>query len=281
MKYLLLIIVLALTPATPGWGGPQSPNQASSQAPAGAHPAIPMDQENARQARALLDQAILALGGGTWLNIRDMQQQGRTYSFYHGQPSGMGALFWRFVEFPDKERLEVTKERDIAYVYTGDRGYEITYKGPHAVEKQELEDYLRRRRFSLEQMLRVWINDPHVALFFDGTALAGNQAAQQVTLINSKDEAVKLFLDLDTHLPLKKSFTWRDTHDRQRDVEEEIYDNYKPVQGVMTPYSITRYYNGDMQAQRFINSVQFNQGLDPAMFDPDSGYNPNKTTKKR
>jgi hypothetical protein len=240
-----------------------------------------MDQENARQARALLDQAILALGGGTWLNIRDMQQQGRTYSFYHGQQSGLGALFWRFVEFPDKERLEVTKERDVAYVYTGDKGYEITYKGSHAVEKQDLEDYLRRRRFSLEQMLRVWINDPHVALFFDGTALAGNQAAQQVTLINSKDEAVKLFLDVDTHLPLKKSYTWRDTVDRQRDVEEEIYDNYKPVQGVMTPYSITRYYNGDMQSQRFINSVQFNQGLDPAMFDPDSGYNPNKPAKKR
>jgi len=99
--------------------------------------------------------------------------------------------------------------------------------------------------------------------------------------MNSKDEAVKLFLDLDTHLPLKKSYTWRDTVDRQRDVEEEIYDNYKPVQGVMTPYSITRYYNGDMQSQRFINSVQFNQGLDPAMFNPDSGYNPNKPAKKR
>ncbi len=48
----------------------------------------------------------------------------------------------------------------------------------------------------------------------------------------------------------------------------------------MAPYSFTRYYNGDMQSQRFINSVQFNQGLDPAMFDPNSGYNPISPPKK-
>jgi hypothetical protein len=286
MKHLLLIVGLALTLASSGWGGPQSTDQGNSAASAaGKAPAIPArpgdDQENARKARALLDQAIQALGGQAYLNIRDMQQQGRTYGFHHGRPSGTGALFWRFVQYPDKERLEVTKERDVAYVYAGDKGYEVTYKGPHAVEKKDLEDYLRRRRFSLEMMLRVWINDPGVALFYDGNALAGNLAAQQVTLINSKDEAVKLFFDIDTHLPLKKSYSWRDPVDNERDIEEEVYDNYKLVQGVMTPYSFTRYYNGDMQSQRFMNSIQFNQGLDPAMFDPNSGYDPNKAAKKQ
>ncbi len=108
-----------------------------------------------------------------------MQQQGRTYSFYHGHPSGMGALFWRFVEYPDKERIEVTKERDVAYIYTADKGYEVTYKGPHAVEKKDLEDYLRRRRLSMENVLRSWVNDPSVALFYDGNALAGNLAASK------------------------------------------------------------------------------------------------------
>jgi hypothetical protein len=284
MKRLLLTIALAFTLTTSGRGGTQSADQASAPASPGSAPGkatIPIDQENARKARALLEQAIQALGGPAFLNIRDMQQQGRTYSFYHGRPSGTGALFWRFVEFPDKERIEVTKERDVAYIYTGEKGYEVTFKGPHAVEKKDLDDYLRRRRFSLEMVLRVWINDPGVALFYDGTALAGNLAAQQVTLINSKDEAVKLFLDIDTHLPLKKSYTWRDPVDKERDTEEEIYDNYKPTHGVMAYYSFTRYYNGDMQSQRFINSIEINQGLDPAMFNPNSGYDPNKPAKKR
>jgi hypothetical protein len=284
MKYLLLIVVLASTLAISGWRQAATSIQASAPSgpeSAGAHSAIPIDQENARQARALLNQAIQALGGQTYLNLRDMQQTGRTFGFYHGRPSGTGAVFWRFVEYPDKERLELTKERDVAYLYVADKGYEVTFKGPHAVEKKDLDDYLRRRRFSLETMLKVWLNDPGVALFYDGTALAGNLASQQVTLINSKDEAVKLLFDIDTHLPLKKSYSWRDPVDKQRNTEEEIYDNYKPVQGIMTPYNFTRYYNGDMQSQRFVNSVQFNQGLDPAMFDPNSGYDPNKPVKKR
>jgi hypothetical protein len=287
MKHLLLIVALAFTVAVSGWRRAAAA-PTSSQAPesaANSQATTPAnrgdDRENVRQARALLEQAIQALGGQTYLNIHDVQQQGRTYGFYHGRPTGAGALFWRFVEYPDKERLEVTKERDVAYVYSGEKGYEVTYKGPHALERKDLDDYLRRRRFSLETMLRVWINDPTVALFYDGNALAGNVPAQQVTLINAKNEAVSLCFDLDSHLPIKKSYKWRDPVDKERNTEEEVYDNYKPVQGVMTPYSFTRYYNGDMQSQRFINSVQFNQGLNPAMFDANSGYDPNKSAKKR
>ncbi|MGC1654874.1 MAG: hypothetical protein WA722_18800, partial [Candidatus Sulfotelmatobacter sp.] len=283
MKHLLLIAVLAfaqLKSGEPAAEAAEADAQASpaSAAAAAATPARANrinDDENARQARAMLNQAIQALGGQAYLNVHDMEQQGRTYSFYHGNSTG-GVVFWRFVEYPDRERIEVTPQRDVAVVYAGQKGYEITYKGPHALEKKDLDDYLRRRRLSLETVLRTWVNDPTVALFYDGNALAGNVAAQQVTLINAKDEAVSLDFDLESHLPIKKTYKWRDPVDRDRNVEEEIYDNYKPVQGIMTPYSFTRYYNGDMQAQRFLNSIRYNEGVDEAMFDPSSGYNPNK-----
>src|ERR1700685_2621661 len=57
------------------------------------------DQENSRQARALIEQGIQALGGPAYLNLHDMQQEGRTYSFHHGQPTSNGVLFWRFLEY--------------------------------------------------------------------------------------------------------------------------------------------------------------------------------------
>jgi hypothetical protein len=282
MKHLLLIAMLAF--ALVKSGEPAATTQAGAQPSPAAATSAPAnrgnDEENARQARVLLDQAIQALGGQAYLNVHDMEQQGRTYSFHHGTATTGGVLFWRFVEYPDRERIEVTPQRDIAVVYVSQKGYEITYKGPHALEKKDLDDYLRRRRLSLETILRTWINDPSVALFYDGKALAGNEAAEQVTLINAKDEAVSLFFDLESHLPIRKTYKWRDPVDRDRNVEEEIYDNYKPVQGIMTPYSFTRYYNGDMQAQRFLNSIRYNEGVDEAMFDPSSGYNPNKPAKK-
>jgi len=278
MKSLFFIVALALLLQTVASGQAGAQGDSSTSHPQSATAA---DLENVRKARALLDQAIQALGGQAYLNLHDMQQEGRTYSFYHGRPTSNGVLFWRFVEYPDKERIEVTKERDVAVLYTGDKGYEITYKGPHPVEKKDLDDYLRRRKFSLETILRSWINDPSVALFYDGNALAGNLPAQQITLINAKNEAVSVCFDVDTHLPIKKSYTWRDPVDKERNVEEEIFDNYRLVQGVMTPWGFTRYFNGDMQTQRFVNAVRLNQGLNPAMFDPDSHYDPNKAQGKQ
>jgi len=249
--------------------------------PAQGAPAISADQENSRKAKALIDQAIQALGGQNYLNIHDREQQGRSYSFHHGRPSNGGVIFWGFSEFPDKERVELTKERDVTELYVGNKGFEITYKGAHTMEKKDLEDYLRRRRFSLDIILRNWVNDPKVVLLFEGFAIAAQHPAQQVTLINAQDESVTLYFDNDTHLPVKKSFTWRDPDDRQKNLEEEVYENYRAVSGIMAPYNVTRYFNGDMASQRFLNSITINQGLDQAMFDPNSGYDPNKPVGKQ
>jgi hypothetical protein len=125
-------------------------------------------------------------------------------------------------------------------------------------------------------------SDPAVAFFYDGNALAGNLPAQRITLINAKDEAVSLFFDLETHLPIKKSYRWRDPVDKENNLEEEIYDNYRldKATGVMVPWGFTRYFNGDMQSQRFAHAVRINQGPTEAMFDPNSGYDPNKAPGK-
>lgn len=238
------------------------------------------EDANARKARALVQQGIQALGGDQWLNIRDREQQGRGYAFHAGRPSGGGAVFWSFSEYPDKERVELTKERDITELYIGDKGYEITYKGVHPMEQKDLVDYLRRRRYSLDNILRKWVNDPGVIFLYEGFAIAAQHESERVTLINAKDEAVSLYFDTETHLPVKKTFEWRDPVDRQKNLEEEVYENYRPVSGIMAPYNVTRFFNGDMSNQRFFNSVTVNQGLDQAMFDPNSGYNPNKPQKR-
>jgi hypothetical protein len=280
MKRLLpiFIVIIGLFVRGPGALAQSAPQNSTS--PEKSVATLPADQENARKARALLDQAIQSLGGQAYLGVRDMQSAGRGYSFFHGRPTSNGVLFWRFVQYPDKERVEITKERDIAQVYNADKGWEITFKGPHPMEQKDVTDYLRRRRFSLDTILRTWVNDRTVALFYEGNAIAAEHPALQVTVINSKNEAVTLYFDTDTHLPIKKTFSWRDPVDKQRNLEEEIYDNYRPVQGIMTPYDVSRYYNGDMASQRFLNSAAYNQGLNLAMFDPNLGYNPNKSASK-
>jgi hypothetical protein len=283
MKRFLPILVLVCAAAANAWERPQNaaPKTSENASPAATTPAVPVDQENARRAKALIDQAIQALGGQAYLTIRDRELSGRLFGFHHGQSTGNGTEFWSFSEFPDKERIELTKQRDIAELYIGTKGYEITYKGPRPSEPKDLDDYMRRRRFSLETILRTWVPDPSVAMLYEGNANAAQHPSLRVTLINANNEAVTLDFDVDTHLPVRKSFEWRDPVDRQKNLEEEIYDNYRLVQGVMTPFNVTGYFNGDMSRSRYIFTAAYNSGVDQAMFDPNSGYDPNKQTGKQ
>lgn len=284
MKLFFSILVLVCSACSQGEAQRQNPTSPTSKdsPKASSPPSIALDKEavqNSNKAKSVIEQGIDALGGPMYLNIRDREQQGRTYGFHHGTPTGGGGVFWGFSEFPDKERVEFTKERDIAQVFVGDKAWEITYKGPRPLEQKDLDDYLRRRKFSLERVLRTWVNDPGVVMLFEGNAIAASHSALQVTLVNAQNESVTLYFDTDTHLPIKKSFEWRDPVDKQKNLEEEVYENYRQVSGIMAAFNVTRYFNGDMSNQRFLNSVSINQGLDAAMFDPNSGYNPNKVSK--
>ena len=269
MKSLLAILLLAcLAPAqtNPPAAPPAAPSAES----------IPADQENVRKARALLDQMIQALGGQTYLKIQDISQEGRTYSFYHGRPNSYGIIFWRFYKYPDKERVELTKKRDVIYVNNGDKGYEITYKGTRAQEPKDVADTVRRRHYALDWVLRHWLSEPGVALFYEGHSVAEQKPVEQVTVMNAHNEGVTLYIDVDTHLPVKKTFSWRDPTDKERNIEDEVYDNFRPIQGVMTPLTLTRFYNGDMSNQRFLSSVSYDKGLADTMFQAQVTYNPGK-----
>ena len=119
---------------------------------------------------------------------------------------------------------------------------------------------MRRQHFALDWVLRKWLKEPGVALFYEGQTVADGKNVEQVTVMNAHNEGVTLYLDFSDHLPIKKTFTWRDPTDKQRNVEDEVYDNYRVIQGIPTPYTVTRFYNGDMSGQRFITSVSYNQG---------------------
>ena len=61
----------------------------------------------------------------------------------------------------------------------------------------------------------------------------------------------------------------------------EVYDAYRPTEGFMTPYSLTRFYNGEMVNQRFLNTVSYNDPLNASMFDAKTTYDPATLPKKK
>jgi hypothetical protein len=294
---ILLISTLAAAQA-----GSAPPAQTTSPTPAG--PANPTDSENSAKARSLLDQATAALGGPAYLTAQNRVEEGRWYTLYHGQSHGTGAQYRRFSRFPEQDRLEIIgrgnvfiplpmygsvdvivmskkSKNDIVIIHNGDKGYETTNKGTSSEDKEELTGYLRRRQHSLELVLRTWIKDPAMQYFYDGMAIVDGKPTDQVTLLNKQNDAVTIYLDQNSHLPLKTSFTWRDPKDKQKNVEEEIFDNYRLEQGVVTPHSITRTFNGEMTHQRFINTAKYNLPLHDSIFQATVDYDPVAPPKKR
>jgi hypothetical protein len=285
MKSFLFVLLLSAL----GWAQAAAPKPAANL----------NDSDNAHKARALLDQAIQALGGQAYLSYQNKAEQGRYYPLYHGRTNSVGIPYNYYIEYPDKDRFEVIHmqayhmlifdvgnvqikdKSDIVIIHNGLKGYETTYKGTAAQDPEDLANYLRRRQHSLEWVFRKWSNDPGVALFSDGVAVVDAKAADQVSLLNSQNDAVTVYLDQNTHLPIKTSFSWRDPTDKQKNIEEEIYDLYKPVDGIMTPHSITRNFNGDMSMQRFINTVRYNLQLPDTTFAARVNYDPKQGPQKR
>jgi hypothetical protein len=264
MKKLFLFVLLLSA-----WLRAQSSTQAAP------------ENENSRKARVLLQQMIDAMGGPAYMGVQTIEQEGRTYSYYNGKPNSVGTPFWRFFKFPDKDRIELTKQRDVAYINVGDKGFEKTYKGIASMEPEQLRDYNRRHEHSLEIVLRKWLPDPTTALFYDGPKAAEQKMCDSVTLMNAKNDSVTIYIDSLKHLPVKKTFQWRDPADNLKNEEGEVYDNWREVQGVLTPHIILRSKNGDTTNQRFLTVVRYNTNIPDSMFDSNVTYDPYKRSGPR
>jgi hypothetical protein len=226
--------------------------------------------KNAAQARELLDAMVKALGGDAWLQMKNREIHGTTAAFYQGKPSSGTTEFWEFHAWPERDRLEVTKHRDYVQLFVGRDGWEIIYSGKKELPKEQLEDYLRRRDHSIETVVKVWLKDPRTMLLYDGQQLAGRHLADEVTLITANNDSVTIDMDSQTHLPLKRSFTWRDPvyHDKDEDTEE--YADYHLVDGLPTAYNVTRSRNGELVSERFVLGVKYNQEFPADFWDVDA-----------
>jgi hypothetical protein len=227
-------------------------------------------QRNQQKARAVIDQMITALGGQAYLNVQDTYSEGR-YGRFHNEVMVGGAKYFRYWRWPDSERWELTDQRDIVQLYVGDKAMEVTFRGSRQLFPEKDEGarlMLQRRHYTLETVLRTWLNEAGTALFDEGSALTENRMAESITIINSKNEAVTIQVSVDTHLPVKKTFFTRDPQTHERDEEDEIFDNWKMVQGINTPHSDVIMRNGQMARQQFISNVTYNNHPPDSYFTP-------------
>jgi hypothetical protein len=264
MRFLLLVC-LCLTAST---GQQTSPTPAPGSS-AGS---------NQQKARTIIDQMIAALGGQAYLNVQDSYSEGR-YGRFHNEVMVGQAKYFRYWRWPDSDRWEITDQRDIVQLYIGDKATEVTWQGARIMnpEKEDnVRQWLIRRHYALEIVLRTWLNQPGTLLLYEGSSLAENRMAERITIINPQNEAVTLLVSQDTHLPVQKIFTVRDPQTRDRDEEIEIFDSWRVVQGINTPFNDLIKRNGQIVRQQFVFNVTYNNHPPDSIFEPKLIRNPKK-----
>jgi hypothetical protein len=217
--------------------------------------------KNAKQARAILDAMVQALGGQAWLGIKNMEREGSGAVFYHGNPDLGTTRFFEFHQWPENDRIEYTKHRDVVQFYIGRTGTEVTYKGKSPLPKEQVDDFLRRRDHSIETVIKTWLPDPQTILIYDGQRMAERHLTDQVTLISAQNESVTIQTDTQTHLPLRRSFEWRDPLYKDKNVDAEEYDDYHVIGGLPTALRVTRFKNDEQVRQSYLTRVQYNVEL--------------------
>jgi hypothetical protein len=239
----------------------------------GAQTSSQSAQSNQDKARAAIDKMISVLGGSAYLNVQDSYSNGR-YGRFHNEVMVASNVFFRYWKWPDQERYEVTEQRDVVYLFLGDKEYEVIYRGSTQLNPEKDENArqaLLRRRHTLDTVLRTWLNAPGTILLDEGPSVAESQMAEKITIINANDDAVTLLISPESHLPVEKIFSVRDPQSRERDEEIEIYGNWRMVQGINTPYSVQTKRNGQLIRTESLAGITYNTHPPDSYFAPSSG----------
>ena len=228
-------------------------------------------QANQQKAHAALAATLQALGGEAWLNVRTSRSRARIASFFQGTPTGevSEATVTREIpdrEVPARERVDLEKGR-VVQIFSGNSGWEITYKGSKELPAEQRDDYLRWQKHSLRTVLGEWYRNPTTVLMDQGSLQVERRLAEKITLMNAANEAVTLEVDQDSHLPLRLSFTWRDPQFHDKNVDAVEYDNYQKIDNIATPFTVTRTHNGETVRQTYLLGVEYNVAFDPGWFN--------------
>ncbi len=229
-----------------------------------------LPEQSAAKAKEILNQAIDALGGPAYLNVHDVTCIGRISQFGHsGELNGFG----HFIDYampPLKDRTENLPKRNIISVYNGDKGWELDRGGVSEATITDLATYQEDVKKDIDNILRHRIHEPGMIFRYGGLDVVDYQESDWVELVDSDNRTFRIAIARVTHLPVRKVVDTRNANTRMRIEEVEFYSNYQPINGIQTPFQITRERNHIKVYQVFFDKYEYNTNLSDSLFTKES-----------
>jgi len=225
-----------------------------------------MPEEREAKGKQVLNQLITALGGPTYLDIRESNCDGRLAQFGHaGEMTGYTnfKVYWRY---PDKNRTDFSKKGVIVNIYNGDQGWTLDRGGVSELSATAVADFQEQAKRDINNLLRVRLKEPGMAIRYGGTDVVDLRTVDFVEITDTEQRDFRLAVDRTTHYLVRSIVTLTDDTSPDRSVETHIYTNYQLMDGVWTPLQITLDRNGRRVNQVFFQSCKYNPGFSEDFF---------------
>ena len=229
-----------------------------------------MPEQSAAKAKDLIQAMIQTLGGNAYLNVKDESCEGRAAQFGHSGALSDYDSFYDFTKFPDKDRTEFSKKRNIIQIFNGNQGWILDRGGVTDAPPDAIADNQREAELDLDHILRERLNEPNMIFRYDGPDIVDLKEADWVELNDAEGHEIRIAIGKLTHLPIRKEVAMRDPKTHMRSEEVDYYSNFHAVDGVQMPFQMTHIRNGLKVYQIFYQSCKFNTDLSDSMFTKES-----------
>jgi hypothetical protein len=228
--------------------------------------------------KRIIDEALAALGGQNYLNMRDRVESGRAYSFYREKLSGLSraTIYTRYLIRPEppvpgflgvRERQAFGKDENSAVLFAEDKGYEITFRGARPLADDLIQRFRESTLHNIFYILRQRLGEPGLIFESKGADVLDNQPVEIVDITDAQNRTVTVYFHQSTKLPVRQVFYRRDPQTKDRIEEVTVYAKYRDVGGgVMWPFSIQRERDQEKIYEIYSDSVTINQDLKDNLF---------------
>jgi len=241
-------------------------------------PLLPAETSQQRGQR-IIDEAVAALGGQNFLQMRDRTEYGRAYQFYRQRLSGLAIahIYTRYLVRPEppvpnfmglRERQSFLKDQSAALLFleTGE-GYDVTWRGARPMPDETLARYKDSTLHNVLYILRMRLGEPGLTFEAQGSDVRENQPVEIVDIVGSDSRTVTVYFNRTSKLPIYQVYKRRNPQDKLFDTEATRFSNYRDVGGgVQWPCAIERERNGEKIFEMYSETVVINKDLKDDLF---------------
>jgi hypothetical protein len=215
------------------------------------------------KAATVINDMITALGGKTFLEVREIKSSGKIFGFKNDTMAGSD-VFVDYVKFPDKRRTEYGTYRiKPAEIINGETGWNIDLPKVESKPPAEARSLQAGFKTGFQYVARFILNRPGLVLQHVGTELIVFRSNDVIEFRDSGN-LLRLFVDQQSHLPTKMEVR----RSGEAFIREEQYANWHDFQGIQTALFIIRLKDGEREREIRFDNVSYNPGMADSLFAP-------------